>query len=116
MEEKLKGKQYDCVMIGAGAKILGPIELGDDVKVGANAVPMPVLAAALFGRFASRQENSPQMQAVAALRGQFGGHEVMQFGREPWRAAKEGQAEVSGAAEPKKDAGAARPGAAPNEH
>ena len=40
----------------------------------------------------------------------------MQFGREPWRAAKEGQAEVSGAAEPKKDAGAARPGAAPNEH
>lgn len=82
----------------------------------ANAVPMPVLAAALFGRFASRQENSPQMQAVAALRGQFGGHEVMQFGREPWRAAKEGQAEVSGAAEPKKDAGAARPGAAPNEH
>ena len=82
----------------------------------ANAVPMPVLAAALFGRFASRQENSPQMQAVAALRGQFGGHEVMQFGHEPWRAAKEGQAEVSGAAEPKKDAGAARPGAAPNEH
>ena len=82
----------------------------------ANAVPMPVLAAALFGRFASRQENSPQMQAVAALRGQFGGHEVMQFGREPWRAAKEGQAEVSGAAEPKKDAGAARPGAAPDEH
>ena len=41
-----------------------------------NAVPMPVLSAALFARFASRQENSPAMQAVAALRGQFGGHEV----------------------------------------
>lgn len=41
-----------------------------------NAVPMPVLAAALFARFSSRQENSPAMQAVAALRGQFGGHEV----------------------------------------
>ncbi len=41
-----------------------------------NAVPMPVLSAALFARFVSRQENSPAMQAVAALRGQFGGHEV----------------------------------------
>ncbi len=41
-----------------------------------NAVPMPVLAASLFARFTSRQENSPQMQAVAALRGQFGGHAV----------------------------------------
>ena len=40
-------------------------------------VPMPVISAALFARFASRQELSPQMQAVAALRGQFGGHEVM---------------------------------------
>lgn len=41
-----------------------------------HAVPTPVLAAALFARFASRQENSPTMQLVAALRGQFGGHEV----------------------------------------
>jgi len=28
----------DRVMIGAGAKILGPIEVGDDAKIGANAV------------------------------------------------------------------------------
>ncbi|GAA3601559.1 decarboxylating 6-phosphogluconate dehydrogenase [Marihabitans asiaticum] len=42
-----------------------------------NAVPMPVISAALFARFASRQEASPAMQAVAALRGQFGGHKVM---------------------------------------
>ncbi len=42
-----------------------------------NAVPMPVLAAALFARFTSRQENSPSMQMVSALRGQFGGHAVV---------------------------------------
>lgn len=41
-----------------------------------HAVPMPVLAASLFARFASRQPNSPTMQMVSALRGQFGGHEV----------------------------------------
>ena len=43
----------------------------------ANAVPMPVISASLFARFASRQRVSPAMQAVAALRGQFGGHQVM---------------------------------------
>ncbi|GAB3117280.1 decarboxylating 6-phosphogluconate dehydrogenase [Janibacter alkaliphilus] len=41
------------------------------------AVPMPVISASLFARFASRQQSSPAMQAVAALRGQFGGHQVM---------------------------------------
>lgn len=41
------------------------------------AVPAPVISAALFARFGSRQGQSPAMQAVAALRGQFGGHEVM---------------------------------------
>jgi 6-phosphogluconate dehydrogenase len=40
-------------------------------------VPMPVISASLFARFASRQQVSPTMQAVAALRGQFGGHQVM---------------------------------------
>ena len=43
----------------------------------ALSVPMPVISASLFARFASRQENSPTMQAVAALRGQFGGHQVL---------------------------------------
>ena len=38
---------------------------------------MPVISASLFARFASRQQSSPTMQAVAALRGQFGGHQVM---------------------------------------
>ncbi|MDN5789342.1 MAG: decarboxylating 6-phosphogluconate dehydrogenase [Micrococcales bacterium] len=40
-------------------------------------VPMPVISASLFARYASRQLASPTMQAVAALRGEFGGHEVM---------------------------------------
>ncbi len=39
-----------------------------------HAVPMPVIAAALFARFASRQKDSPAMKVVAALRNQFGGH------------------------------------------
>jgi 6-phosphogluconate dehydrogenase len=43
----------------------------------ANSVPMPVISASLFARFASRQQESPTMKAVAALRGGFGGHEVM---------------------------------------
>ena len=42
-----------------------------------RAVPMPILSAALFARFASRQDNSPTMRMVSALRGQFGGHAVV---------------------------------------
>ena len=45
-----------------------------------NAVPMPVITAALFARFASRQTESPAMKVVAALRNQFGGHPVGQEG------------------------------------
>ncbi|MGE0880155.1 MAG: phosphogluconate dehydrogenase (NAD(+)-dependent, decarboxylating) [Acidimicrobiia bacterium] len=40
------------------------------------AVPMPAIAASLYARFGSRQEESPTMQVVAALRQQFGGHAV----------------------------------------
>jgi 6-phosphogluconate dehydrogenase len=39
-------------------------------------VPTPVIAASLFARFASRQDDSPTMKAVSALRNQFGGHAV----------------------------------------
>jgi 6-phosphogluconate dehydrogenase len=39
-----------------------------------NAVPMNVIAASLFARFASRQDDSPAMKAIAAMRNQFGGH------------------------------------------
>jgi len=41
-----------------------------------SAVPLPVISAALFARFSSRQGASPAMKAVAALRHQFGGHSV----------------------------------------
>jgi 6-phosphogluconate dehydrogenase len=41
-----------------------------------HAVPLPVITAALYARFASRQEDSPAMKMVAALRNQFGGHAV----------------------------------------
>jgi 6-phosphogluconate dehydrogenase len=41
-------------------------------------VPAPVISAALFARFSSRQADSPAMRAVAALRQQFGGHAVHQ--------------------------------------
>ena len=46
----------------------------------AHAVPAPVITAALFARFSSRQDDSPQMKAVAALRNQFGGHPVTKAG------------------------------------
>ncbi len=39
-------------------------------------VPVPSIAASLFARFLSRQDDSPTMKAVAALRNQFGGHAV----------------------------------------
>jgi len=41
------------------------------------AVPLHVIAASLFARFESRQDDSPAMKAVAALRQQFGGHAVI---------------------------------------
>jgi len=40
------------------------------------AVPLHAISAALFARFTSRQDDSPAMKAVAALRQQFGGHAV----------------------------------------
>ena len=45
-----------------------------------HAFPMPAISAALFARFASRQDDSPAMKVVAALRNQFGGHAVTASG------------------------------------
>jgi 6-phosphogluconate dehydrogenase len=42
----------------------------------AEDVPVPVISAALFARFASRQEESFAAKITAALRNQFGGHAV----------------------------------------
>jgi 6-phosphogluconate dehydrogenase len=41
-----------------------------------GAVPVPVLTAALFTRFRSREDNPFADRLVAALRHQFGGHAV----------------------------------------
>ena len=41
-----------------------------------HSVPAPAISAALFARFASRQEDPAAMKAVAAMRNQFGGHAV----------------------------------------
>lgn len=46
----------------------------------ANAVPAPAITASVFARFASRQDDSPAMKMVAALRNQFGGHAVRRPG------------------------------------
>lgn len=42
----------------------------------AHAVPVPTIAASLFARFSSRQENSFAMRVLSALRNEFGGHAV----------------------------------------
>jgi 6-phosphogluconate dehydrogenase len=42
----------------------------------AENVPVPVITAALFARFASRQEESFAAKVTAALRNQFGGHQI----------------------------------------
>jgi 6-phosphogluconate dehydrogenase len=47
-----------------------------------HSVPAPVMSAALFARFASRQDDSPAMKAVAALRNQFGGHAVTKVAKQ----------------------------------
>jgi 6-phosphogluconate dehydrogenase len=41
-----------------------------------ESVPAPAIAASLFARFASRQEDSFAMKVIAALRNEFGGHAV----------------------------------------
>jgi len=42
----------------------------------AHAVPVPTIAASLFARFTSRQDNSFAMRVLSALRNEFGGHGV----------------------------------------
>jgi 6-phosphogluconate dehydrogenase len=48
-----------------------------------HAVPTPAIAAALFARFTSRQDDSPAMKAIAAMRNQFGGHQMQADVRPP---------------------------------
>jgi 6-phosphogluconate dehydrogenase len=59
------------------------------------AVPMPVISAALFARFASRQDISPAMQVISALRSQFGGHSEQAIGRRPAEQVADGKGKVT---------------------
>ena len=44
-------------------------------------VPTPAISAALYARFVSRQDDSPAMKVVAALRRAFGGHATKRDGK-----------------------------------
>ncbi|WP_028647919.1 phosphogluconate dehydrogenase (NAD(+)-dependent, decarboxylating) [Nocardiopsis sp. CNT312] len=54
-----------------------------------HAVPTPAITAALYARFASRQDDSPAMKVVAALRNQFGGHAVTKSDPDPRKASRD---------------------------
>jgi 6-phosphogluconate dehydrogenase len=47
-----------------------------------SAVPLPVITAALYARFASREDESFAAKVNAALRNQFGGHAVREASRD----------------------------------
>ena len=75
------------------------IEAGID-----HSVPTPAITASLYARFASRQDDSPAMKLVAALRNQFGGHAVTSSAAESEQAADEpvpGATPAQGDAPPK---------------
>ncbi|QIX25150.1 decarboxylating 6-phosphogluconate dehydrogenase [Nocardioides sp. JQ2195] len=63
-----------------------------------NAVATPAITAALFARFVSRQDDSPAMKAVAAMRNQFGGHAMKTEAPKGGDAAGESGPAQSGAA------------------
>jgi len=77
-----------------------------------HAVATPSITAALYARFVSRQDDSPAMKAVAAMRNQFGGH-ALHTGPPPGGDAESQQAVPDPAPEPKPEtagaAGSAKP-------
>ena len=81
----------------------------------ALSVPMPVISASLFARFASRQQSSPTLQAVAALRGQFGGHQVMTLAEGDELRAQATAGPKSAASASKKAAAKEKPAGSPKE-
>ncbi|HQH08122.1 MAG TPA: 6-phosphogluconate dehydrogenase, partial [Phycicoccus sp.] len=77
-------------------------------------VPMPVISSSLFARFASRQAISPTMQAVSALRGEFGGHQVMTIAEgDALRVGKAAKPAVAAAAKKATSVSTAKKAAAP---
>ena len=69
-----------------------------------NAVATPAITAALYARFVSRQDDSPTMKAVAAMRNQFGGHAVRSSAAQGRR--RRGQRRAPSRPRPAKKAGA----------
>jgi 6-phosphogluconate dehydrogenase len=65
--------------LSAGARILS-IKWSENRQAGQqalhSAVPAPVLAQAVFTRFASRQADSFAVKLLSALRQEFGGHPI----------------------------------------
>jgi len=60
------------VDIGAGAKLLGPIEIGDDVAIGANAVvlcdvPANSIAVGIPARIAPRKASVAPVEAASPI-------------------------------------------------
>jgi serine O-acetyltransferase len=71
-----KGKRHptlgDGVVVGAGAKVLGPIEIGDNARIGSNAVvvrsvPVEATVTGIPGRIVNSQAHkpSPEQEAMA---------------------------------------------------
>ncbi|QIK74915.1 phosphogluconate dehydrogenase (NAD(+)-dependent, decarboxylating) [Nocardioides piscis] len=73
-----------------------------------NAVATPAITAALYARFVSRQDDSPTMKAVAAMRNQFGGHAVRTPAPKGGDAAGESKAPDQAAAAREAGAGSGR--------
>ncbi|MCF6282770.1 MAG: serine O-acetyltransferase [Candidatus Polarisedimenticolaceae bacterium] len=72
-----KGKRHPTlgndVVVGAGAKVLGPLEIADGVRIGSNAVvvkPVPKGATVIGvpGRIVSRQKDDEQAQRAATAK------------------------------------------------
>lgn len=71
-----KGRRHphlgDGVLVGAGAKILGPISIGDNVRVGANSVvikniPANVSVVGIPGRIVQRSKSASQNDGDTSL-------------------------------------------------
>ncbi len=75
-----KGKRHPTlgrgVVVGAGAKVLGPIVIGDDARIGSNAVVMKSVPAGatvvgIPGRIVTREKEArhPEREAIASKMG-----------------------------------------------
>ena len=71
------GLQHVLTMYGGIIAV--PLIIGQAAGLSSADVGL-LIAASLFARFVSQQEDSPSMKMVAAMRNQFGGHAVVTEG------------------------------------